>query len=431
MPYIGNQTSNAFTSMDKQDITGNGGASYTLTHAVANEQEIEVFVNNVRQEPGVAYTVSGTALTMTGNVASTEDFYVVFQGKAIQTVVPLDGSVTSAKLDTNIAVTGSVTAGGLRLGDGDFAAFGDGLDLQILHSGTGSFITDAGTGDLHIRADNNLLIQDAAGSSNRMAVNSAGVGIGTTSPSDFGGTTLQTNHASTYSANLVSSGAYILQMLASQTHGAMSIGARSNHHVAFTTNDIERARIEQGGGLLVGTTSASMTGLPDARLRSHANGKTGLIVSEVFQNGYGIVVQASSNTGSRFAMLFLNGGLGTAGSITQTQSAVAFNTSSDYRLKENVVDMTGAIDRVKALAPKRFNFTASADNTVDGFLAHEAQTVVPEAVTGTHNEVDEDGNAVMQGIDQSKLVPLLTGALQEAIAKIETLEAKVAALEGN
>jgi hypothetical protein len=77
---------------------------------------------------------------------------------------------------------------------------------------------------------------------------------------------------------------------------------------------------------------------------------------------------------------------------------------------------------VKQLAPKRFNFIADADTTVDGFLAHEAQAVVPEAVTGTHNEVDDDGNAVMQGIDQSKLVPLLTGALQEAIAKIETLE---------
>jgi hypothetical protein len=84
--------------------------------------------------------------------------------------------------------------------------------------------------------------------------------------------------------------------------------------------------------------------------------------------------------------------------------------------------MTGAITRVKQLAPKRFNFIADANTTVDGFLAHEAQAVVPEAVTGTHNEVDDDGNAVMQGIDQSKLVPLLTGALREAITKIETLE---------
>ncbi len=98
MGYVGNQTSNSYSSMDKQTITGDGTPNYTLTHAVANAQEIEVFVNNVRQEAGVAYTVSGTALNMTGNVASTDDFYVIYQGKALQTVVPPDGSVTAAKL---------------------------------------------------------------------------------------------------------------------------------------------------------------------------------------------------------------------------------------------------------------------------------------------------------------------------------------------
>ncbi len=104
MGYVGNQTTNAFTSMDKQDITGNGGTSYTLSHAVANAQEIEVFVNNVRQEPAVAYTATGTTLTMTGAVASTDDFYVVYQGKAVQTVVPPDASVSTAKI-ANGAVT--------------------------------------------------------------------------------------------------------------------------------------------------------------------------------------------------------------------------------------------------------------------------------------------------------------------------------------
>ena len=102
MGYVGNQTSNSYSSMDKQTITGNGGASYTLTHAVANAQEIEVFVNNVRQEAGIAYTVAGTALSMTGNVASTDDFYVIYQGKALQTVVPPDGSVTQAKLASSV-----------------------------------------------------------------------------------------------------------------------------------------------------------------------------------------------------------------------------------------------------------------------------------------------------------------------------------------
>ena len=98
MGYVGNQTTTAFTSMDKQDIAGNGGTSYTLSHSVANANEIEVFVNNVRQEPSVAYSVSGTTLTMTGNVASTDDFYVVFQGKAVGTIVPPDGSVGTAKI---------------------------------------------------------------------------------------------------------------------------------------------------------------------------------------------------------------------------------------------------------------------------------------------------------------------------------------------
>ena len=112
------------------------------------------------------------------------------------------------------------------------------------------------------------------------------------------------------------------------------------------------------------------------------------------------------------------------GSISVTTSATAYNTSSDYRLKENVVAMTGATARLKQLAPKRFNFIADADTTVDGFLAHEVQSVVPEAITGTHNEVDDDGNPVYQGIDQSKLVPLLVATIQE-------LEARIAALESN
>jgi hypothetical protein len=87
MSYLGNTPAARFSAMAKQTITGDGGTGYTLTHAVGNEQEIEVFVNNVRQEPGSgkAYTVSGTTLTMTGNVASTDEFYVVYQGKAQQT----------------------------------------------------------------------------------------------------------------------------------------------------------------------------------------------------------------------------------------------------------------------------------------------------------------------------------------------------------
>jgi hypothetical protein len=117
------------------------------------------------------------------------------------------------------------------------------------------------------------------------------------------------------------------------------------------------------------------------------------------------------------------------GSITTSTTATAYNTSSDYRLKENLVPLTGAIDRLQQIPVHRFNFIADPDRTVDGFIAHETQAVVPEAVHGTKDEVDNEGNPVYQGIDQSKLVPLLTAALQEAIAKIEALETRLSALE--
>jgi hypothetical protein len=102
MPFIGNTPDVNFTSFAKQDLTGVTGSpaktGFTLTHAVANANEIEVFVNNVRQEPTESYTVSGTGLTMTGDVETTDDFYIIYLGKALQTTVPPDGSVSSAKI---------------------------------------------------------------------------------------------------------------------------------------------------------------------------------------------------------------------------------------------------------------------------------------------------------------------------------------------
>ena len=112
MAYVGNEAQTAFTSFDRQSLTGDGTTGpYTLSHAVANEQEIEVFVNYVRQRPGEAYTVSGDQMTMTGYVLSTDDFYVVFQGKALQTVVPPDGSITSAMFSSGLTLGGGTYKG--------------------------------------------------------------------------------------------------------------------------------------------------------------------------------------------------------------------------------------------------------------------------------------------------------------------------------
>ena len=130
-------------------------------------------------------------------------------------------------------------------------------------------------------------------------------------------------------------------------------------------------------------------------------------------------------------LLFQNSGGTTVGKIDHGHSTTQYRTSSDYRLKENAVSISDGITSLKKLKPYRFNFIAEPDKIVDGFFAHEAAVAVPEAVSGTKDEVDSDNNPIIQGIDHSKLVPLLTASLQEAITKIETLESKVAALEGS
>lgn len=176
----------------------------------------------------------------------------------------------------------------------------------------------------------------------------------------------------------------------------------------------ERMRMTAAGVLSVGTvanTSPFSRWIPTANV------------------GYWDVNHPTGTAGGNWYYAFSLGGT-VIGTITQSgTTGVAYNTSSDYRLKENVAPMTGASERVLALKPSRFNFKAEPERMVDGFIAHEAQEVVPEAITGTKDAVDADGKPVYQGIDQSKLVPLLTAALQEALQTIDDLKARVAALE--
>ena len=163
-------------------------------------------------------------------------------------------------------------------------------------------------------------------------------------------------------------------------------------------------------------------------------GSHGIFVNGPRYGNAGISVK-NPNVGSTFMRFYTSSG-SSIGTITQSgSSSTSYNTSSDYRLKENIEPMTGSIERLKALKPLRFNFINEvADergikNKVDGFIAHEAAGVVPEAVTGQKDELDYEGNPEYQSIDQSKLVPLLTSALQEALVKIELLETRLDALE--
>ena len=122
MGYVGNRADTAFTSLLKQDLTGASGTSLTLTHAVANANDIALYINNVRQEPTEAYSVNGTTVTLTGSVAGTDDIYVIYLARAVQTTVPPDGSVSSAKIANSAVDLTSKVTGVLPVANGGTGA---------------------------------------------------------------------------------------------------------------------------------------------------------------------------------------------------------------------------------------------------------------------------------------------------------------------
>jgi hypothetical protein len=267
------------------------------------------------------------------------------------------------------------------------------------------------------------------GTTESLRITSTGkVGIGTTNPAyplvvshggaggmEFGVSTSATNIFQNYNR---STSTYNSVKYIASSHQFNVSGAG--------TNDMTIA----GGVVLINRTFAGFGE------RLSVNGGTG-----------GYVIHTEKNTtGAQGHIVFSNPN-GAVGSIFTNGSATSYNTSSDYRLKENVAPMSGSIDRLKSLKPSRFNFITDASKTVDGFLAHEAGEVVPEAITGEKDgmKMEEyevtpavmDGETViteavmgerevpdMQGIDQAKLVPLLVGAIQELTTRLEALENK-------
>ena len=206
-------------------------------------------------------------------------------------------------------------------------------------------------------------------------------------------------------------------------------------------------RITSAGALCINSTTPAISGITDGYIGidvSNAS-RTGININSVTENQPAIGIRKHNSSGTSYPLYMLNAANSNVGSVSMTNTAVAFNTSSDYRLKENVSYNFDATTRLKQLKPARFNFIADTNKTVDGFLAHEVESIIPEAITGkkdavqvwregeelpegisvVDNKLDENGNTipVYQGIDQAKLTPILTKALQEAIAKIEQLEA--------
>ena len=306
------------------------------------------------------------------------------------------------------------------------------------------------TNTLYVDSTNNRVGVGTASPSNLFQVgtsdlivdSSGNLGIGTSSPSakatiktasnEEDALLIEQSDGTDVGSLRINNGAFIIkgknasQPIQLQTHdGNEDIEVDPDGFIKMETAGSERLRINSSGYLLVGTTST--LGSNPARLEVYTVGSGGRII------------QTKTDINGNTNHLTFNTPSGQAGQIYTNTLTTTYGTSSDYRLKENVVDLSDATTRLKQLAPKRFNFIADVDaKTVDGFLAHEFQSIVPEAIYGIKDEVDADGNPVYQGIDQSKLVPLLTAALKEAITKIETLEtemtsvkARLDALEAN
>lgn len=180
--------------------------------------------------------------------------------------------------------------------------------------------------------------------------------------------------------------------------------------VSFT----QAMRLDASGNLLIGTTNISVT--------------SGGIYITPGSNSEVVIGHASgAGTGSTFtAFRYANTNIG---SITQSgTTAVAYNTSSDYRLKYDIKPMQNALQRVEALKPCTYKWNAD-DSDGEGFIAHELAVVCPSAVTGEKDAVDADGKPVYQGIDTSFLVATLTAAIQEQQLMITNLTSRIEVLE--
>ena len=263
----------------------------------------------------------------------------------------------------------------------------------------------------------------------------------TNATSRYAGITLASNNSAGTTSEFTLSNV----STSSNYQGVLTLQARTG-----ASTYAERLRVDKSGNVSIGKTNVLLSAVgihftPEGTVSATKDGAIPLVLNRVAtgsNNPNGVIAQFKRETV-------------TVGNISVSDGATAFNTSSDYRLKENVVELTSASERVNQLRPSRFNWISDDTNTViDGFIAHEVATVVPEAITGakdamideeyevTPEVLDEDGNvtteAVMgtrsvpdyQGIDQSKLVPLLTAALKEALAEIASLKTRVEALEG-
>jgi len=301
-------------------------------------------------------------------------------------------------------------ANGVDFNDNVKARFGTGNDLEIYHDGSNSVIHDVGTGNLLLKGDN-LSLRNASNESYL-----TGVSNGEVSVYHDNSVKLQTSATGITVTNDITTAA---DGKLQSTSGYMQVIAEDTLYLQCDSDN-------------AGGESITFRHGPDTVLTINENGRTEWGNFTTAGNAYGFEIQGSTQQHTLYQSQNGNGNFdyhryynssGYIGRIRWSSSSLSFENLSDYRRKENVIDMPSATNRLKQLKPKRFNLIGDTGGiTLDGFLAHEVSPVCPEAVSGEKDGVDENGDPDYQFMDNSKLVPLLVKTIQELEARITTLE---------
>ena len=366
---------------------------------------------------------------------------------------------------TAVNLTGTIGQNAFKLEDNNKATFGDDSDLKIYHNGTNSYIEDVGTGNLILLSNGPtgiILGKGPAASYERMV-------------QAFPDSSVELYHNNNRKLRTVSTGVSVEGSVIiggnslSVSSGTLVLNDSDIATTTYVTNAIDAIPIVDIDGsvskelfvrdLYVRDSNSSLiTGIFADRLQSgglhlvHNNRLQGFISSGGFSlffndsalNGYytdKLVVSSTSpkmefysdavRQGSSFGAVDFRwqsastGSVQTIGTISYNQATVTYGGTSDYRLKENIVPLENALSRIDQIPVHRFNFKSMPEHTYDGFLSHEVQAVVPEAVVGEKDAVDSDLNIIPQMLDQGKLIPLLVASIQELKLKVESLESQI------
>lgn len=430
MPYLGNELATQFQAFVTQTITGDGSTGYTLDRAVANGKELLVYINNVKQEEGSgkSYTASGTTITFSEAVASTDSCYVVFLGSAVQTVVPPDASIVSGMIaNANLELPSTLDMNGNELildADADTsitADTDDQIDIRVggsdqIKIATGEVAFNDASGDIDFRVEGN-------GNANALFVDAGNDTVicgANTSFGRFGAPLEVTAHGGTNRGGIT-----ISNFLASANDSLIDFNKSRNDtvgsHTIVQSGDNIGGIIFRGSDGSAFVDACSINGQVDGTPGS--NDMPGRLVFFTTPDG-------ASGGQERFR-------IANNGDLTATDTSIGSN--SDERLKKNIADFTYDLEKFKQYKPKTFDWkNPSAHNGKTGnrgFLAQDVKSVDDKWV----GEIDiPEGNLDYDIISDNVSLTSKLGdkdamyisVIQQLITKVETLEAEIAKLKG-